>query len=60
VPTEKNAPARDFYERHGFCLLGEQEGAQEWQIEVGFGDVLPPPWLTLRVTPPVDSMVSVR
>jgi FkbH-like protein len=61
VPTEKNAPARDFYERHGFRLRGEHEGMQEWELEVGSGDVQRPPWLTLNVaTRLLEALPSAR
>lgn len=50
IPTPKNAPARDFYSRHGFTLMGEHDGdgTQEWTLDVRTGDVASPAWLTLR------------
>jgi FkbH-like protein len=48
IPTAKNAPARDYYGRHGFSASGEQDGAQLWDLDVRADDVAPPNWLTLR------------
>lgn len=47
IPTAKNAPARDFYSRHGFTLADEQDGAERWELDVRTGDVAAPSWLTL-------------
>ena len=49
IPTAKNAPARDFYSRHGFQLAAEEDTTQMWELDVRAGDVATPAWLTLRV-----------
>ncbi len=48
IPTAKNAPAREYYGRHGFSARGEQDGVQPWDLDVRVDDVAPPGWLTLR------------
>lgn len=49
IPTAKNAPARDFYSRHGFHLAAEEDTTQMWELDVRAEDVATPAWLTLRV-----------
>jgi len=46
VPTKKNAPAKDFFLRHGFELVREEVGgAQEWCLAVDHHRVMVPDWL---------------
>jgi FkbH-like protein len=45
VPTAKNAPARDLYERHGFARAAE--GADEWRLDLARGAIAYPPWLRI-------------
>jgi FkbH-like protein len=48
VPTKKNAPARDFYPRHGFVRMEAGEsagGAERWRLELARGSVLWPAWI---------------
>lgn len=46
VPTPKNEPVRDVYERHKFTAVGEGgEGATLWQLETAAGVVGWPAWL---------------
>jgi FkbH-like protein len=47
VPTKKNAPAKDFYARHGFALLEEREGAQLWTLDLSRADVRCPEWIRI-------------
>lgn len=44
-PTEKNIPARDFYRKHGFSLVGENEGAVQWALELSGNKVECPLWI---------------
>ena len=34
LPTKKNAPAKDFYARHGFELAAEREDGQLWRLDL--------------------------
>lgn len=45
VPTTKNLPARDLFERHGFSLEREDErGESSWRLDLGQGRVEWPAW----------------
>jgi FkbH-like protein len=45
VPTSKNAPSRDIFERHGFAKVNEDEsGATFWHLDLGAGDIAWPTW----------------
>lgn len=55
IPTAKNAPARDFYSRHGFQLAAEEGTTQIWELNVRAGDVAAPAWLSLRAPQRVAS-----
>ena len=45
--TRKNAPAADFYQRHGFAAIEENGDDCLWRLELSRGDVLCPPWIRL-------------
>ncbi len=45
IPTKKNAPARDFYPRHGFTLITEQQGSSLWSFDLTQGQIGAPPWI---------------
>jgi len=48
VPSAKNAPARDVYERHGFVRLSEEAGgAVLWERDLHLGGVTMPDWFRL-------------
>ena len=45
VPSRKNAPARDVFERHGFSKIGEDDaGATFWSLDLQAGGVEWPSW----------------
>lgn len=44
-PTKKNRPAQDLYSRHGFVLLGEKDGQQEWGLDVRRHEIPKPDWI---------------
>ena len=46
-PTRKNIPARDFYQKHGFLLAGENEGAMQWRLELSGNTVKCPLWIKI-------------
>jgi FkbH-like protein len=49
IPTKKNAPARDFYERHFFSREGEDEsGVTRWRYDLSSSSLQPPPWVHLE------------
>ena len=45
LPTKKNAPARDFYRRHGFELADERDRGQLWRLDLSRADVRCPEWI---------------
>jgi FkbH-like protein len=57
IPTQKNVPARDLYQRHGFAQVSESEnGTTDWRLDVR-SDVLPmPSWMKVRT----DDEVAVK
>jgi len=45
IPTAKNVPARDLFERHGFTKVDEDpSGATRWQLDLAFATVPWPAW----------------
>ncbi len=45
VPTAKNMPVRDLFDKHGFSKLAEDEaGTSLWQLDIANNPVLQPPW----------------
>ncbi len=49
VPTKKNAPARDFYQRHGFQCSTERDGASCWEFDITKEQIDPPQWIHRKV-----------
>jgi FkbH-like protein len=47
LPTKKNAPARDFYPRHGFALAEERDGGQLWRLDLSRAELRCPEWIRL-------------
>jgi len=48
LPTKKNAPAKDFYPRHQFKLMEDNDGKALWSFELASGVPPSPPWISLR------------
>lgn len=45
IPTAKNMPARDLFERHGFSKLeGTEEGTTLWRLDLATGAIQWPAW----------------
>ncbi len=49
LPTRKNAPAKEFYARHGFQLQTQQGDASLWTIDLSRSQVRCPEWIKVRV-----------
>ena len=49
-PTKKNAPARDFYARHGFQLLEENPQGSAWSLDLQHHTIDTPEWIRLKTT----------
>jgi FkbH-like protein len=47
LPTKKNAPARDFYSRHGFELKTQSEGGSSWSLDLKERPIACPEWIKL-------------
>lgn len=53
VPTAKNAPARDIYERHGFVKIAEDESSSQWLLRVDGASLVYPAWLKIVESDPI-------
>ncbi|WP_394756021.1 HAD-IIIC family phosphatase [Rhodoferax sp.] len=52
VPTDKNVPVRDLFEKHGFCKLGEDDsGSTTWELDLAKAMVRRPDWFQISVPP---------
>jgi len=49
LPTKKNAPARDFYEQHGFQRQESNGAGSLWTLDLGTSTLRRPEWIKLRV-----------
>jgi len=45
VPTNKNMPARDLYERHGFAMIEVIERVERWGRDLAAGSIPFPNWI---------------
>ena len=50
IPTEKNAPAAEFYPTHGFKADGSSANATLWSLELEQTEVVCPAWIDLSVS----------
>ena len=48
VPTAKNAPARDLFERHGFVHEADRDGGDDWCLDLATHRVEWPAWFVRR------------
>jgi predicted enzyme involved in methoxymalonyl-ACP biosynthesis len=48
--TKKNAPARDFYARHGFHLQEENGDGSVWTLDLQHSTIATPEWIRLKTT----------
>lgn len=49
LPTSKNAPARDFYSRHGFSCVEEQNGQSRWEFDLSRAEIAMPDWIKCNI-----------
>ncbi|HYU47551.1 MAG TPA: GNAT family N-acetyltransferase, partial [Terriglobales bacterium] len=49
LPTKKNAPARDFYQQHGFERQESNGTGSLWSLELANSPLRPPDWIKLTV-----------
>jgi FkbH-like protein len=45
VQTKKNQPVKHFYEQHGFSLSSDDNGQQEWKLDLAANPVQKPAWI---------------
>jgi len=50
LPTKKNAPARDFYEQHGFERQATNGGGSLWALDLKSSTLHCPDWIKLKVS----------
>jgi len=48
IPTKKNAPAKDLFERHGFRQVRQADGGSIWSLDLQAGSLKVPPWFTVE------------
>jgi FkbH-like protein len=48
LPTKKNEPVRDFYAKHGFTQMIEQQGSSLWKFDLRQGQIAVPPWIQCK------------
>ncbi len=49
LPTAKNAPASDFYRKHGFQLCSTTEAGTFWKLDLAQAKVACPDWIQLTI-----------
>ncbi len=49
LPTKKNAPAKDFYEKHEFVCTEETDEGTRWQLDLDADQVKCPEWIKCKV-----------
>ncbi|MBU3998825.1 MAG: HAD-IIIC family phosphatase, partial [Gammaproteobacteria bacterium] len=60
VPTEKNVPARDLFEKHGFRKLGEDEsGTTTWELDLATTTVQAPDWFEMQASPAISKLADL-
>jgi predicted enzyme involved in methoxymalonyl-ACP biosynthesis len=47
LPTRKNAPSKDFYPKHGFKMINENDGKLLFEYDLG-KELGWPDWIELR------------
>lgn len=47
IQTKKNQPVKEFYSLHGFVLLREEGGCQEWVLSMATTPIKMPSWITI-------------
>jgi FkbH-like protein len=55
LPTKKNAPARDFYEQHGFEWQVTNCEGSLWTLDLGSSTLRCPDWIKLKVNHKVET-----
>ena len=50
LPTRKNAPARDFYQQHGFACQETVATGSLWTLDLKSSKLRCPDWIKLKVT----------
>jgi len=48
VQSKKNQPVKEFYAQHGFSLLNDENGRQEWMLNVAATPIRKPSWITIE------------
>jgi FkbH-like protein len=54
LPTKKNAPARDFYEQHGFNRQETNGSGSLWTLDLKSSTLQCPDWIKLKVATPLN------
>jgi FkbH-like protein len=50
IPTPKNGPCADFFERHGFRADGQDGSTQRWVLDLGAERIETPAWIAVTKT----------
>ena len=49
IPTRKNAPAKDVYEKHGFTRVAERSDEVSWEFDLAAGRLNAPTWIERQI-----------
>jgi FkbH-like protein len=55
LPTQKNSPAKSFYDSHRFRRTLEVDGAVRWEFDLSDAQISPPEWIRCHENIAVDS-----
>ena len=50
LPTKKNAPAREFYQQHGFELAKQNGEGSLWSLDLTQRKIASPEWIKVSMT----------
>lgn len=48
VQSKKNQPVKEFYAQHGFSLVKDEDGRQEWTLNMAATPIQKPSWITIE------------
>jgi predicted enzyme involved in methoxymalonyl-ACP biosynthesis len=48
IESPRNAPAGDFYQRHGFAEMESTDGAMRWRLALTEQPTPCPPWIRMQ------------
>jgi predicted enzyme involved in methoxymalonyl-ACP biosynthesis len=49
IPTSKNEPVKDLFQRHGFDKVSDNKGASVWVLNPNYSELSIPEWIKITV-----------